>query len=84
MKKSPAGKQAPAAESTETRRRWSAQDVMGRYLTHYNYNAARPHGALHYPTPADYLLGPAHAEARLGTRAAGYRDTTLSREITEY
>lgn len=54
-----------------------AQQVMGRYVTHYN--TARPHSALHYLTPADYLLGPAHVEAKLATRAAAYRAAAAQR-----
>lgn len=54
-----------------------AQQVMGRYVTHYN--TAWPHGALHYLRPADYLLGPAHVEALLAKRAAAYREAAVKR-----
>lgn len=54
-----------------------AQQVMARYVTHYN--TARPHSALHYLTPADYLLGPAHVEARLAARADAYRAAATAR-----
>lgn len=54
-----------------------AQDVMGRYVAHYN--TARPHSALHYLTPADYLRGPTHVEALLATRATRYRDAAATR-----
>jgi hypothetical protein len=50
---------------------------MARYVTHYN--TARPHSALHYLTPADYLLGAAHVEARLAVRAATYRAGAITR-----
>lgn len=54
-----------------------AQDVMGRYVTHYN--TARPHSALHYLTPADYLRGPSHVEALLAKRATTYREAAATR-----
>ena len=53
-----------------------AQGVMGRYVTHYN--TARPHSALDYLTPADYLLGPPQVEVRLAARAATYRAAAAS------
>lgn len=54
-----------------------AQQVMGRYVSHYN--TARPHSALHYLTPADYLRGPGHVEAKLAVRAAAYREAVTKR-----
>lgn len=54
-----------------------AQQVLARYVTHYN--TTRPHSALHYLTPADYLRGPDHVTARLDTRAATYRAAALTR-----
>ena len=54
-----------------------AQQVMERYVSYYN--TARPHSALHYLRPADYLRGPEHVEAQLAVRAAAYRDATTKR-----
>ena len=56
-----------------------AQAVMARYVTHYN--TTRPHSALHYLTPADYLRGPAHVETKLAARARAYRDAAIKRRI---
>ena len=54
-----------------------AQQVFGGYVRHYN--TVRPHSALHYLTPADYLRGSAHVEARLTARATAYREAAATR-----
>ena len=54
-----------------------AQQVMGRYVM--QYNTARPHSALHYLTPADYLRGPKRVQGKLAGRAAAYRAAAAER-----
>lgn len=54
-----------------------ARAVVAAYVVHYN--TVRLHSAIHYLTPADALLGPAHIATRLAQRKATFDEADANR-----